>query len=83
MEKTTLQILEERLHTLQPSHLEIIDESHLHAGHGSVGNYRLIIVSPLFEGKTTPQAHRLVFQAVGDLMEARIHSLSITTRSFL
>ena len=78
--KTTLETLQERLLTLTPSDLEIIDESHLHAGHGSVGNYRLFINSPLFDGKSTPQIHRLVYQAVGDLLPNAIHSLSINIR---
>ncbi|MEY4592034.1 MAG: hypothetical protein RIR18_929 [Pseudomonadota bacterium] len=78
--KNTLEILEERLNTLNPTELEIIDESHLHAGHNSVGNYRISINSPLFDGKSTPQAHRLIYQAVGDLLPAAIHSLSINIR---
>lgn len=77
-------ILRERLQTLQPTQLDIIDESHLHAGHsgrGSAGNFRLLIVSPQFAGKTTLQCQRLVYAAVGDLMVEAIHSLSITTRA--
>ena len=76
----TLETLQTRLQTLNPCDLEIIDESHLHAGHGSVGNYRLFINSPQFEGKSTPQIHRLVYQAVGDLLPHAIHSLSINIR---
>jgi BolA family transcriptional regulator, general stress-responsive regulator len=78
--KSTLEILNERLQSLAPTDIEIIDESHLHAGHGSVGNYRLFINSPQFDGKSTPQAHRLVYQAVGDLLPNAIHSLSINIR---
>lgn len=77
---STLETLKTRLQTLNPSDLEIIDESHLHAGHGSIGNYRLFINSPLFDGKSIPQAHRLVYQAVGDLLPNAIHSLSINIR---
>lgn len=76
--KSTLETLQERLLTLEPDTLEIIDESHLHAGHGSVGNYRLRIGSPQFAGKNTPAVHRLVYAAVGDLLPHAIHSLSIT-----
>lgn len=76
-------ILRERLGGLRPTQLEIVDESHLHAGHpvqGGSANFRLLITSPDFVGKTPLQAQRMVYSAAGDLMQVAIHSLSITTR---
>lgn len=71
-----------RLAALQPEHLEIIDESALHAGHagarGGGGHYQLILVSPAFTGLNALARHRLVYQTLGDLMQGPIHALSIT-----
>lgn len=77
----TEDLLRERLATLQPERLNIVDESAKHAGHagaqGGGKHFRLQIVSPLFLGKSTLQRHRLVNTAVGDLMQGKIHALSI------
>jgi len=66
---------------LQPTQLEIINESHLHAGHEGAkdgrGHFRVRIASPQFNGKTLIQRHRLVYEAVGDLMDSDIHALAI------
>ena len=73
-------LLRERLAFLEPLRLEVIDDSALHAGHAGAresGHYRLLIVSPLFSGKTTLQRHRIIYDALGELMRSRIHALSI------
>ena len=66
---------------LQPASLEIIDESAKHAGHagaaGGGGHYIVRIVSPAFADKSPIQRHRLVYDAVDDMMQAEIHALSI------
>lgn len=70
---------------LNPTEIEIIDESARHAGHaGAVsggGHYILHIVSDAFAGKNLIQRHRLVYDAVGDMMHSEIHALSIQARS--
>ncbi|MGE5492201.1 MAG: BolA family protein, partial [Actinomycetota bacterium] len=71
----TVDLLKERLAKLQPTRLEIVDDSHLHAGHAGAregGHYRLAIVSAAFTGKNTVARHRLVYEAAGDLMRGRI-----------
>ena len=73
-------LLRERLAFLEPLRIEVVDESALHAGHagaGEGGHYRLLVVSPRFAGKTTLQRHRIVYDALGELMRSRIHALSI------
>jgi BolA protein len=71
--------------TLQPSTLEIIDESARHAGHAgaaSGGSHFIVnITSTAFRGKTPLQRHRLVFDAVGAMMQQEIHALSINART--
>jgi intracellular septation protein len=77
---------EQRLRTrlqssFAPSQLFIEDESHLHAGHagaaGGHGHFRVRIVAEAFRGVPTVARHRLVYAAVGDLMQTDIHALAI------
>jgi len=78
----TMDTMRERLHPLQAVTIEIIDDSAKHAGHEGAksggGHYRLNIVSPLFAGLRTMERHRLVYQALGTLMQREVHALSIT-----
>lgn len=82
MNEDRLIAIRERLTAaLQPTELEIIDESHLHAGHAGArdgrGHFRIRIASPLFEGRRPLERHRLVYDALGDLMETDIHAAAI------
>ena len=81
MSTATVELLRERLATLQPLHIDIEDESHLHAGHAGArsggGHYALTIVATAFAGKNTVARHRLIYQAAGELMRGPIHALSI------
>jgi BolA protein len=74
-------MIRERLEAaFAPESLEIIDESHKHAGHASAkggGHFIIQIVSNAFEGKGPVQRHRMVFEAMGDLMHSEVHALSI------
>ena len=74
--------IEQRLAVLAPQHLELLDESGQHVGHvgaqGGGGHYRLTIVSPQFAGKTTLARHRMVYDALGPMMQQQIHALAIT-----
>lgn len=74
-------LLRNRLASLDPIRVELIDDSALHAGHEGAksggGHYRLLVVSTAFTGKSTLARHRLVYNAIGDLMHQRIHALSI------
>jgi BolA protein len=79
---TRVQRLEARLRAaLAPVDLEITDDSHLHAGHAGAadgrGHFSVVIVSGQFSGLPTVKRHRLVYEAVGDLMTTDIHALSI------
>lgn len=75
------ELIRERLATLVPQHLEIIDESHLHAGHAGSRNgashFRIIISSAQFEGLAPVARHRMVYNCVNDLMPFPIHALAI------
>ena len=63
-----------------PAALNIIDDSAKHAGHasaGGAGHFSVEIVSDAFAGKNLIQRHRLVYDALGDIMHSEIHALSI------
>lgn len=66
---------------LQPSKLAIIDESHEHIGHvgakSGKGHFSIQIVSDRFINLNPVQRHRLIYDAIGDLMDTDIHALRI------
>ncbi len=73
--------IRQRLQALEPSTLNIEDESAQHAGHAGAkdgGHYRLVIVSESFNGLGAVARHRLVYQRLGDLMQKGIHALAIS-----
>jgi len=67
----------------EPDHLEVIDESHLHAGHAGAksgaGHFRVVIVSDRFAGASRVERQRLVYAALADEMGPEIHALSMQT----
>ncbi|HLX81007.1 MAG TPA: BolA family protein [Burkholderiales bacterium] len=75
-----------RLEALAPARLELLDESAQHAGHsgaspGGNTHWKLTIVSAAFAGKPTVARHRMIYQALGELMRHPIHALSIEAKS--
>jgi BolA family transcriptional regulator, general stress-responsive regulator len=60
---------------LHPIEVEIIDDSHLHAGHA--GHYRVRVIAAAFAGRKALERHRLVYAALASMMPAEIHALSI------
>lgn len=81
MSAKRITLIRERLtEAFQPQSLNIIDESHKHAGHaqaGGAGHFAVEIVSDVFRDKNPIQRHRLVYDALGDAMHTEIHALSI------
>jgi len=76
--------IEEKLaRELETDFIEVIDESHLHAGHAGAreggGHFRATIVSSRFEGLNRVQAQRLVYEVLADEMKNEIHALAIKT----
>ena len=71
--------------TFEPEHLLVKDQSHLHAGHAGAqdgrGHYDVTIVAEVFAGKRPLARHRLVYDALGSLMETDIHALRINARA--
>ena len=75
-----------RLAALEPVQLELEDQSEQHRGHagyqpGGNTHWRLTIVSPRFAGQAVVARHRMVYEALGSLMQNPIHALAITARA--
>jgi BolA family transcriptional regulator, general stress-responsive regulator len=68
---------------LDTTFLEVIDESHLHAGHAGASpegvgtHFRVRVSSPLFTGLPRVARHRLVYDALRDFIEGGVHALAI------
>jgi BolA family transcriptional regulator, general stress-responsive regulator len=67
---------------LAPTRVELVDDSEAHRGHGGhnpagESHFSLRIESASFAGKSRVERQRLVHQALGDLLEERVHALSI------
>ena len=85
-------LMRERLSSLNPVSLEIIDDSASHAGHAGARDheartgahdgthFEISIVSPAFTGQSSIARHRMIYALLGDLMKTRIHALRIDAR---
>jgi len=67
---------------LSPTIIELIDDSEQHRGHGGYNpqgesHFSLRVESPAFVGKNRVERQRMVYAALGELMEARVHALTI------
>ncbi len=77
---TLLEEITNRLQCLEPTALEIIDESAMHAGHqgnGGGSHFKLKMTSSHFREKSQIMRHRLIYQILSDLIPKQIHALSI------
>jgi BolA protein len=86
MSAARLSAIRERLQkALSPLELEIVDESHKHAGHAGArdgrGHFRLRIVAAAFSGQPLIRRHQLVYAALTELMQSDIHALAMETRA--
>jgi BolA protein len=75
-------IREKLARALDPARLDIVNESHLHAGHhGSPGtgesHFRVLVVSPAFAGKSRLQRHRLVNEVLAAELRGKVHALAL------
>jgi BolA protein len=79
-------LMRQRLAALAPMSVELVDESAAHRGHagwkpGGETHWRLTIVAEAFRGKPTVARHRMIYQALGELMNDPIHALAINARA--
>ena len=76
----TVNIIRDRLAFLNPTKLDIVDESYLHKGHAGNtggGHFNLTVISEMFQNKSTMERHRIIYSALQDLIPKDIHALSI------
>ena len=71
---------------LSPTAISLTDDSEQHRGHGGYNpagesHFSLAIESPAFAGKNRVERQRLIYAALGELMESRVHALSIKARA--
>lgn len=83
---TRVEIIRQRLEdTLAPQRVDIIDESHKHVGHAGArdgrGHFKVHLVSTAFAGKSLLERHRMVYEALGELMQTDIHALSLSAHT--
>ncbi len=81
MENVVL-LIEQRLKEIfSPTFLQVIDDSHRHSKHKgrdeNKGNYEIIICSQSFDNNNRIQQHKMIYQALDDLMKTHIHALKI------
>ncbi len=75
-----------RLQSLKPTTVELVDDSEKHRGHGGhnpagESHFSLTIEAPAFAGKSRIERQRMVHKALGDLLDQRVHALSIAARA--
>ena len=84
---TATQLQQRLRERLQPTRLEVLDESYQHNGHAGANgtgfgtHFRVRITSPLFTGKSPVARHRLVYDALQDFMAQGLHALAIEAQT--
>ena len=81
MHQERIQEVITRLQSLEPTHLDVIDESHLHIGHPGaqtgMSHIRIKIASKQLEGLSKLMQHKKVYQILGSLMKTDLHAVAI------
>jgi stress-induced morphogen len=74
-------IIIEKLHTdLSPVQLEVVNESHMHSvPANSETHFKVVIVSPLFEGKRSVARHQMIYACLSQELEGPVHALALHT----
>ena len=77
--------IESRLNeALAPSQIEVLDDSHLHAGHAGARegrHFTVRLTSDRFSGLARVARHRLVYDSLGPLAEQGVHALAIIAKA--
>ena len=80
------EIIKNKLEKLEPALLEIIDESHLHAGHagardGGESHFRVNIVSEVFNDLNRVARQRMIYEILSEELEGPVHALALSTKT--
>ena len=71
------QQLEQKLHTLTPDFLQIINESHLHSGPATDSHFKVTLVSSAFDGVRTVARHQKVYGILAEELQGPVHALAL------
>lgn len=79
------EVIKKKLSCLEPSYIELLDESYKHAGHSGAKehggrHYSLTITSSKFNNLSLVQRHQLIYELLADLLQKDIHALKINAR---
>lgn len=85
-ENPRITMIREKLNlALDPTALEIIDDSHAHVGHpgaaSGAGHFTVNITAEAFRNKNKVACHRMIYQALADAIGPEIHALRINTQA--
>ena len=82
MRPVETEIHNQLIETFQPTHLEVINESHQHnVPPGSESHFKVVLVSEAFTGKRQVQRHQAVYAALADQLHGPVHALALHTYS--
>lgn len=74
---TIADTIHQQLAVLNPLHLELINESHMHAGPATDSHFKLVLVSHAFEGKRAVARHQQVYQLLAEQLRGPVHALAL------
>ncbi|CAN0063440.1 unnamed protein product [Phaeothamnion confervicola] len=74
-------LIERKLQVLEPTYLDVINESHMHSGPASESHFKVVVVSEQFEGKRLLDRHRMVNTLLAEELREAIHALSIQSKT--
>lgn len=81
---TRIELIQQALAVLEPTLLEVVDDSARHVGHAGaatgLGHFNVLIEAKAFAGLSPVARHKLVYQALGSLLETDIHAVGIQAR---
>lgn len=69
--------IKQRLMVLNPSYLELLNESHMHAGPATDSHFKLVLVSDAFAGLRAVARHQKVYQLLAEELKGPVHALSL------
>lgn len=74
--------IREKLQVFTPVELQVVNESHMHSvPRGSETHFKVVLVSPQFEGKRQVQRHQMVYGCLADELQSGVHALALHTYS--
>lgn len=74
---STADIIRQKLQGLEPTYLELVNESHMHAAQAADSHFKLIMVSPAFEGLRTVARHQAIYKLLADELAGPVHALAM------